>query len=1537
MSEICDKRRTLLSSILGALPKIASSLTLGIILLGVIASGVTLSRGDVSISFSPSTVYGSPGAVFNVTMIYSANDYIEIYFYEPIVNNNGTIIHPIHVSNRPSSITGSGQVELEISTSTYYAGVFEIPVKAFINGELQILATLTIDLTQPPTATISSITSTPIKEIKWFPCQSCIPPSETGHYVIMGHGNITLSISGLNPGAMNSNILVNGTADKLVVSKDSLRFEPGTERVEIVLNTRLKDYIEPGSYDVSITIRKEVYQCTYDEAFGHYIVYDNTVYVLANTTTTIEVIDVNPPPYVWASDGFIRDLDFDWYSEDSLFLKVELNATVDAYAEESCLSCFDPFNFPFQKIYTNFLLLGAVLYMGDKEVFGVGAGADTRTNLNFGDAYWITVHQTTDKQSEFPYMYIRTTSGKIGYKISEEFPLTLENLLILSRTYGAKVVLRLLNHHPGTDHPDFIKEYVEVYHYRYEPPFYSVMDATLNVNDLKYAFRLQRTASGTYYFQIPVSLDLWLDVGRIVGDKYFENVFQSVFDLPETSSDTGLLVVSVELIGAEDYQVGQIYRSIQSLEEGRFEGTSSVQGTDIGVIPFTVRKNYETGKYEPYEATVRRSWGNISFSNLLFGHYFTLDELRTIHYLYINISIIDKIFNKTIASYDETIDVSSYIQEYLKEAPNMPPKPKIAYKPLLPSINEETVFTSESTDPDGKIVNTRWTITDENGTVVYEATGTTVTHVFTKPGTYTVMLIVEDDMGAVANTSLSINVLGGFLIVEETDVDIGGIPPTRVINPASVTVKIEHVATGTTKTIAGRNPFTIKDVVYLKPNMPYQGLFEITVKIGDGQAYPEIHLWLDILIYQQTGFIDVNIIETWNTWVKDSQGTWRPVIRGGVPVSAYDGAVLRTRSYELWEEIYLSFLERFLIEAGFTTSNVGWLMSNVRIRHVTGAHPSYEYWSNTIILPSTEEMFCLSYLPGTQTYGWYNRVLKNGIRCDEAMEDFYHEFAHAVKYNFYAQQDIMQKILDYLGTGGEHSIDEPFPALFGIQYLSSIGAYDEGHSEFLATLIVEYIRGTQYYNTTLPVFDRARFYDDYDAQHVFQKPGGTSFYGEKYHGYTVEGRVAGSLLAILYGAPDSSLGANYKSRPMDAVKAYRYFLDGIKFIQEYLHRTPVNIKEALYGLLVAHPELFDKAVYYASPAMYNLELTINQYTGTQGLVWGRPVLLVPGFSNTIMVQYQDGDVLKTASVNSVVLFRATPYTKITITSTLGAMKAYRFIITDPATAQPVLLVEVRGLPSSYIQFHRGGIRLAGTMQAYIDFMNGSSITVSGSNFIVVPHSSIVIRQDDASASVVVVEGSVELITASGNKEEISEGYNATINRNGEITSVTKIELQSLPQWWLEPYDVNISESTYSAMVKEEPLWRAVKAVSGIVIEPGKNVMSGDRIKIIIYLNSTVIEEIGVEETITVLIKGKNGEILARESYSITGTNTITMSYAIPLLYTGSINIEVYMGDKELETFNMRVALNYVVFVIIAIIIVLATAAIVYVRRRMKHQ
>ena len=240
------------------------------------------------------------------------------------------------------------------------------------------------------------------------------------------------------------------------------------------------------------------------------------------------------------------------------------------------------------------------------------------------------------------------------------------------------------------------------------------------------------------------------------------------------------------------------------------------------------------------------------------------------------------------------------------------------------------------------------------------------------------------------------------------------------------------------------------------------------------------------------------------------------------------------------------------------------------------------------------------------------------------------------------------------------------------------------------------------------------------------------------------------------------------------------------------------------------------------------------------------------------------------------------------------------------------------------------------MQAYIDFMNGSSITVSGSNFIVVPHSSIVIRQDDASASVVVVEGSVELITASGNKEEISEGYNATINRNGEITSVTKIELQSLPQWWLEPYDVNISESTYSAMVKEEPLWRAVKAVSGIVIEPGKNVMSGDRIKIIIYLNSTVIEEIGVEETITVLIKGKNGEILARESYSITGTNTITMSYAIPLLYTGSINIEVYMGDKELETFNMRVALNYVVFVIIAIIIVLATAAIVYVRRRMKY-
>ncbi len=1463
-------------------------------------------------------------------MYYEASDYTILYLDLPEVKVGNSTIHPIYLSNFPDTIEGSGSMEITVSTQKIYSGVFYAYVKAEIDGEMSVVATLRVDLTVEPSALITGIDLNTIRESKWFkyPYQS-----STGYYVLLERKNVTIRIANLNPGALDAVLKVTGNNTPFIIPSEKLEFDEDQYAINITLPVIYWDYVEPGTYELNFAIQKKILKCTYNDAAGVWEVYEETLYNLTNVTHIVTVEEVDPPPFVWDLDTYIEDLDFQWTTDDNLYLDIDVNAKIYADIRESCLNCYDPGNFPYQAIYSVFDFM-VQLYYDDGGLYGVGGMISTRLTPNQGgDAYWESVQQTVARQDDFPYMYIRRTHGTIRVNRYEHLPLGIYDIMRLARTSGARVRLRVLNWHPGQNDYDEIYDYVEVYPYIFEPPFYAILSSDVVLSEPEYNVSIWHSLETGYVLSVPLHFKAHIDVDRIMGDEEFQHSFE-LMHLPDTSNDTAVLIVTVKVSSdTAEYEIGQKIYPLYMLEENPYGFEANITGMDTGTIEFTVRYNDETGEYEPYEALRHRTIGDILFNIGDLNGRFDPWVLRTIKWLDINISLYDKVFNRIIATIGGRYNISEAIRKALGGSTgNSPPYAGLEYSPRIISVGDEVVFNSTSMDSDGRIVEAQWQIIDENGTVVYEATGTIFTYSFSKPGTYIVVLIVKDDEGSASNTSAVIHVLGNLVIAEEVGVDLGSIPGAMIINPGKtgIVIEVKHVATGLTKTIIGKNPISISDIIYMQPNTPYQGLFELTVKIGSNK-YPEVHVWLDILILD-TGEVYVNVVETWNTWLQDSNGMWRPVKKNGDPINVNRGGVLRVRSYEIWEKIYLEFLGKFLEEAGFPQNKINWLLSNIKIRYEKGAHPHYEYWTNTVVLPSVEEMYCLSYLPGTQAYGWYNRILKGGIRCDESLEDFYHEFGHAIKYNFYAQQDLMGKILDYLGTGGPHQIDEPFPAFLGIQYLSSIGAYDEGHSEFFATLMVEYIRGTIYYNTTLPVYDRARFYDEYDAQHVFKKYGGTTFYGTKYHGYTVEGRVAGSLLAILYGSPDSSLGANYKSRPNDAVKAYRYFLDGIRFMQNNLQRTPINIREALYGILAAHPELFDRAVYYASPTMYNLELSINQYNGVKGTVWGCVVLLVPAIPNAVIAQYQDGNMLKTISVNDAILFRATPYTRIIVTSMLGMMGAYRFMIIDSSTGQPVLFVEARGMTGSYIQFHRGGIRLVGNIEAYIDFMNGSLITVSGSSFIIVPHSSIIVKQDNSDATITVVEGRVELETTGGDRVEITEGYNATISRDGELTGITEIDPQSLSAWWLEPYMVNINETTYSETIREEPLIKTVNIVTGISIEPKENARSGETIKITIHLNRTAIEETGIEGTLIILVKDENGRILANQSYSITNHDTIMASYTIPLLYSGKITFEIYLNNEKIHEHDISVSINQLM-IIIPVIITILIGLILYLAKR----
>ncbi len=84
---------------------------------------------------------------------------------------------------------------------------------------------------------------------------------------------------------------------------------------------------------------------------------------------------------------------------------------------------------------------------------------------------------------------------------------------------------------------------------------------------------------------------------------------------------------------------------------------------------------------------------------------------------------------------------------------NQPPIASFTYTPAHPRAGEYVKFKSTSTDPDGKIVWTTWTLGDGAFSV-----GPAPWHKYKQPGTYTVTITVRDNNGAESKTSKKITV-----------------------------------------------------------------------------------------------------------------------------------------------------------------------------------------------------------------------------------------------------------------------------------------------------------------------------------------------------------------------------------------------------------------------------------------------------------------------------------------------------------------------------------------------------------------------------------------------------------------------------------------------------------------------------------------------------------------------------------------------------------------------------------------------------------
>jgi len=107
----------------------------------------------------------------------------------------------------------------------------------------------------------------------------------------------------------------------------------------------------------------------------------------------------------------------------------------------------------------------------------------------------------------------------------------------------------------------------------------------------------------------------------------------------------------------------------------------------------------------------------------------------------------------TITAYSGDKDATVTVNVIDSESPNA----SFVYSPTSPKVGENIHFNaSASTDSDGTIVSYRWDFGDGSS-----GTGMTVTHRFRQTGTFSVVLVVEDNNGNQGTTSQTISVSDG--------------------------------------------------------------------------------------------------------------------------------------------------------------------------------------------------------------------------------------------------------------------------------------------------------------------------------------------------------------------------------------------------------------------------------------------------------------------------------------------------------------------------------------------------------------------------------------------------------------------------------------------------------------------------------------------------------------------------------------------------------------------------------------------------------
>ncbi len=1546
---------------------LAAAVLLSAVPAGLLPAGA--SSALLEFTLTPSSVYLAPGEGCRITINYSVEEgnSIEVSYERPMLlisSTDDTKVPIITLSGLPNPFTlqGSGEFEVTLQTHMSVEGVFNI---RFRDSSGVTLGALTVYITEPPEGSITILTpEVTVREMRWnF--------TETWHYDVLETAHFYYHKK-----------LGRGMAGhRVVFTSDSGSFKAHNWKEEQIDGSTINvtaavapsEYLKPGTYTLRATLVKDVYIVEYNETSGFYEKIGEKTYILDNDTLKINVKSVPPPKsFIEKFDIDLIDAEAEYSSSDNVYLNAEFRAKLYAHIEEYYLSevLHGPY---YARINIHASPLGSE---GSKRLYMMGGSVNTEwyNAPEPGRAGWLRFDQEIVKQKDFPHLEIRKTDGEILYEREiTNMWMGIFELSWLSRARGLQITVDLIGEYPGMyGQYTVLWNYSELWPWRYEPPFYAVTEGEVSEAGGDYELlSIYKNPDGTYRLDLETTFNVSLNVTRVIDEEILNRVVKYWRDAMENfvdpTGDAALLVLRVTLNGTGTRSLSRTIKlSLQGAQKNPiitpvihrvYLIESSLETREAGELVLGARYNDETRDYEPAPRKLYQTSGYICFHGVGLSGEFTLQELRELKYLTIEFLVVDRVFNETLYEYSETYDISRDIEKLLKAEENKPPVIEVDDLYVI-GVGEELRIEPKIYDVDGKVREVKWSVYSGD-TLIYEEEWETLVYTFTEPGIYRVEVTASDDKLGQTVKTITVQVLGNIDLYVEKEVKIGGIPQAEPALSRGwlFEARVKHPSTKATATLTVKGSFSLAKLLKAvsRSGKVMTGTYIVLLRPpvsdvpGKDMAPPML---LRLRVEQAGTGIRVVLFETGNAWIELSKDKWGVVHPCTETPDITWGAVLRFRTYDMWEKIYLEFLRSFLIDAGFPPQDVDDFISGVKIEYIYSSDKSkYDPVTKTVKLPKIEQLFQVSYCFYSPVHGWC--ALKNvQIRTDDGMDSFYHEFAHALK-DYLTPDTYYYHVLEFLATGGKHEIDKPFPVIFGIKALASVGAFEEAHSEFMATLVIEYIRGTPYYNSTLPVLRRPYFYDEF-----YEAVEQVSLRGTKYEGYLVEGRVAGALLKILYDPPPPQAADKYHSDPQKAAEAYRIFWGGFLHSKRLIKRPPLSGREIIYFMVVRNTELYEKAWQQGRPDLYNLVLSLNrpEDASVQGTVMGQNLLIYARYGGVDITYIKDGAPTTLAiGTNYVAALKITPDTKIVARFlgprrsdiTIGTSKVVQLImeirdndgrlvfkamVNLGSTAMPLL-------PVGYIEFLENGIRFGGIVHAYIYYARGrgGDFYIYGHNTIVIPRSELLFVQEANTTRIYVFEGQVDVRTNITSLTLDANQY-AELGNRGELVERGVFEPEQLDDWWNTTEKE--AEERFLEMLREEIAEAGATAnftmIREVVLNPGTRIRQRDTLTVEVRLNPAALA-VFPETTITILVISADGEILANKTVVGPSGDTVILHYKAPLLSLEPLTIEVYEGGRQAYKAVVEVEPNYVYISALALTGILILAAVLKLVRRARSR